>query len=87
MSASSEPVAVSKKASKESGSSSSAAPAAQKAAAVVDKADAKTPLFPVTPDWKKVPLHERIVVDAACKLLKERERKREKKKQKNNNFC
>jgi hypothetical protein len=86
MSASSEPVAVSKKASKESGSSSSAAPAAQKAA-VVDKADAKTPLFPVTPDWKKVPLHERIVFDAACKLLKERERKREKKKQKNNNFC
>jgi hypothetical protein len=23
------------------------------------------PLFPVTPDWTKVPLHERIVIDAA----------------------
>jgi hypothetical protein len=25
------------------------------------------PLFPVTPDWSKVPLHERIVIDAARK--------------------
>jgi hypothetical protein len=79
MSASAE-TAASKKGSKESAASASSS-AAPKAA--VDKADAKTPLFPVTPDWKKVPLHERIVVDAACAFTcKERERERKRKAKK-----
>jgi hypothetical protein len=43
--------------------SSSAAPAASSTAG---KEQLK-PLFPVTPDWSKVPLHERIVIDAARK--------------------